>query len=482
MKNKHFIIGAIFCAGCCVGPDFKAPDAPKAQGYLSKPLPEKTAATQLTAGMPQEFMPGKAAAARWWEEFRCEKLNKLIIQALDNSPTLAAAEGALREAQENVNAQFGGVVYPNISLGASSSRQKVSPAASGISAGEGTIFNLHNASVAVSYLFDVFGGGRRELEALRARVDSRGFELKAARIALAANIVNAAVEEASLRAQIIAIADIIAAQDKQLKMLEQQFELGGTARANILLQRSRLEEARALLPPLVKALALNRDRLAVLAGKFPSEEGGLPEFTLADFTLPRELPVALPSSFVRSRPDIMAAQALLHSACAKIGVATADLYPQVVLSAGYGSQANAIKNLFTSNKDVWSLGYAVTEPIVDGGARRAKRRGAQAIYDEALAQYREVVLTAFQSVADTLGALQTDAEALSAQAAAESAACDSWEMMRKQFAAGGISYDLVLNADRQRQQALINRIKAQAQRFYDSAALFEALGAGEEPL
>lgn len=482
IKNKFFIILAVFCAGCCVGPDFKVPDAPKVTGYTSRPLPEKTVAAGISAGQAQQFMPDKTLPARWWEEFRCEKLNKLIIRALANNPTLANAQGALREAQENVNVQFGSVIYPDISAAASSTRRKVSPAAGGVSTDESKTYDLHNAAVNLSYLFDIFGGGRRELEALRAKVDYQGFKLKAARIALAANIVNTAVEEAALRTQIASISGMIAAQDKQLKMLEQQFELGGVARSNVLLQRARLEENRALLPPLEKTLALNRHRLAVLTGNFPGEENTLPEFTMDDFTLPLELPITMPSVFVRGRPDIMASQGLLHAACAKVGVATADMYPQIVLSAGYGSQTNTVKNLFESNKDVWSLGYAVAGPVLDGGARRARRRAAQAVYVQAGAQYREVVLKAFQDVADTLRSLVADAAALKAQVGAEDATRDSLEMMRKQFAVGAVSYDLVLSADRQYQQALIGRIKAQAQRFYDSSALFQALGAGGESL
>ena len=247
-------------------------------------------------------------------------------------------------------------------------------------------------------------------------------------------------------------------------------------------QRARLEENKALLPPLEKELALNRHRLAVLAGKFPSEDITLPEFVMSDFVLPSKLPMVVPSELVKNRPDIMASEGLLHAACAKIGVATADMYPSISLSADYGSQTSILKNLFESKKDFWSLGYGVVEPIIDGGARAAKRRGAKAVYEQALAQYKEVVLAAFLNVADTLRAIAADSAILNAQESVRASTQESLELTRNQFDAGAVNYDLVLSVERQYQQALIGKIQAQSARFYDSVALFQALSAGEDLL
>jgi len=295
---------------------------------------------------------------------------------------------------------------------------------------------------------------------------------------LTGNIIAAAIKEASLRAQIAAINSVIGAQEKQLKMLDQRFELGAVGRTNILAQRALLESNRALLPPLEKSLNLNRHYLAALVGDFPSQVNNLPEFYMADFTLPDTLPVSVPSALVKQRPDIAGAQALLHAACAQIGVATANMYPQITLSAAFGGEANVIKTIFSDKHDVWSLGYAVAQPIIEGGSLRARRRSAVAAYDQAMAAHKQVVLSAFQNVADVLCALDTGAKALRAQVAAQAAAQDSLKLAYQQFDAGAVSYDFVLDADNQYQQALINCIQAQALRFSDTAALFEALGGG----
>jgi NodT family efflux transporter outer membrane factor (OMF) lipoprotein len=402
----------------------------------------------------------------------------VVRQALTNNPTLAAAQATLRQSQENLNALVGSALFPSVDANASVSRQKISGAAFGQPNANFSPFTLYNASVRVSYALDLFGGARRELESLASQVDFQRFQLEAAYLTITSNIVTTAVKEASLRAQLRATQEIVASQEKQLDLVELQFRLGGVTRTDVLAQRGQLAQTRATLPPLEKELEQTRHQLAVLAGRLPSLATTLPEFDLDRLRLPEELPVSLPSSLVRQRPDIRASEALLHAASAQVGVATANLYPQISLSGSYGSEAVTSGTLFSSRTAVWSLGAGVLQPLFHGGELNARHRAAVAAYDQASAQYQERVLLAFQNVADVLRALEADARTLKAQADAEAAARDTLDLTQKQFQLGAVSYLSLLNAERQYQQARISLVQAQAARFADTAALFQALGGG----
>ncbi|MHB8535653.1 MAG: efflux transporter outer membrane subunit [Sulfuricaulis sp.] len=463
-------------AGCAVGPDFKQPAVPPVQSYTRTALPAQTESTPGPAGTEQRFAVGQEIPAQWWTLFHSEALDRLIRQALVDSPTLAAAQATLRQAQENLRAEAG-VVSPRVDAGLSGERQRFSFAAIGQPNAPSTVFNLYNASVAVSYTFDVGGGWRRELEAMRAQVDYQKFQLQGAHLALTANIVTSAIREASLRAQMLALVEIEALQKQQLDILEQQFRLGGARRTDVLSQRAQLVQTRAAQPPLDKELALARHQLAVLVGQFPGQ-ADLPEFTLDALELPAQLPVSLPSELVRQRPDIRAAEALLHQASAQVGVATANLYPRITLSGSYGSLANSTADLFGPAARVWSVGASVLQPLFHGGELTARRRAAIAAYDQAAAQYRETVLRAFQNVADTLRALEIDARTLRIQNEATSVARETLELTQKEFRYGVANYLTLLNADRQYQQIRISLVQSQAQRYADTAALFQALGGG----
>jgi NodT family efflux transporter outer membrane factor (OMF) lipoprotein len=463
-------------AGCAVGPDFKQPEAPKTNSYTSAALPEETVSTPGRAGAAQRFMAGEEIPAQWWTLFHSEPLDRLIRQALADSPSLAAAQARLRQAQENLRAEVG-AVSPSVDAKLSAQRQRFSPAAIGQPNAPSTVFNLYNASVGVSYTFDVGSGWRRELEAMRAQVDYQGFQLEGAHLALTANIVTTAVKEASLRAQMQALQEIEALQQKELDITENQFKLGGARRSDVLAQRAQLLQTRATLPPLEKELALTRHQLAVLAGKFPGETD-LPEFTLETLELPQQLPVSLPSVLVRQRPDIRAAEALLHHASAQVGVATANLYPRITLSGSYGTQANSTADLFGPATGIWNVGASLLQPLFHGGELTARRRAAVAAYDQTVAQYRDTVLHAFQNVADTLRALEVDARALKLQTEAVSVARDTFDLTHKEFTLGAANYLSLLNAERQYQQARISLVQSQALRYADTAALFQALGGG----
>ena len=463
--------------GCAVGPDFKKPSSPQTQAYTATPLPSTTATAAVAGGEAQRFVQGDEISAQWWALFKNEALNRLIGQALNDSPNLAAAQAALREAAENRRAQAG-VLWPSLDANFSATREKFTGASFGAPALGSSIFTLYNASVNVSYNLDIFGGSRRAIEESQAQLNYERFLLEGAHLTLTSNIVTAAVLQASLRAQIRATGEIIAAEEEEVKLLARRLELGGAARPELLAQQAQLAQSRTTLPPLEKQLAQSRHLLAVLVGKFPSEAAQLPEFELAELQLPLELPVSLPSELVRQRPDVLASEELLHAASAQVGVARANQFPKLTLTGSYGPQATAFSDLFSSGATVWSLGAGILQPIFHGGELSAKHRAAVAAYDQAGAQYRLTVLQAFQNVADVLRALELDAQGLKAQADAEKAARDSLDITRKQYAYGAVNYLFLLDAERQYRQARITLAQAQAARFADTAALFQALGGG----
>ncbi len=468
---------AAMLAGCAVGPDYQRPAPPAVASYTTEALPVETASAPGIGGTAQRFVSGGEIPARWWELFRSEALDRWIREALANSPTLVAAEATLRRAQELRRARAGDLL-PSVDGNLTATRQKPSGASLGVPNEQINPFTLYNASVDVSYTLDVFGKTRRELEALQAQVDYQGFQLEGAYLTLASNVVTAALQEASLRGQLHATRDILATQEEQLTLIEKQFELGGIARTDVLAQRASLAQSRATLPPLEKRLAQTRHLLAVLAGRFPGDAADLPEFHLEDFRLPEQLPVSLPSSLVRQRPDIRSAEELLHAASATVGVATANLYPQITLSARYGTEAAQIGDLFRPGTAVWGMGAGLLQPIFHGGALEAERRAEVAGFDQAAAQYRETVLQAFRDVADVLRALEYDAMTVKAQGEANDAARDTLEIANKQVRYGATSYLSLLNAQRQYHLAQIFLVQAQAGRFADTAALFQALGGG----
>lgn len=464
-------------AACAVGPDYRSPAPPPGDAYTPAPLPTETAAAPGVSGVAQRFAGGEDIPAQWWSLFHSESLDGLIRVALANSPNVAAALAALRQARENLTAQTGALLLPGVDLQAGATREKIAGVTFGLPPGISPELTLYNASVNVSYKLDLFGGARRQLEALGAQVDYQRFQLQAAYLALTANLVTAAVREASLRAQIEATERIAADQQDQLNVLERQYELGGTGLPAVLAQVTQFAQTRASLPPLQQSLSRVRHQMSVLAGQLPSD-ASLPQFTLDAFSLPQTLPVSLPSSLVRQRPDILAADAVLHQASAQVGVATAAMYPQLTLTGSYGAEALTPAQLFRAASTVWSVGAGILQPVFHGGQLSAQKRAAVAAYDLAAAQYRETVLLAFQNVADTLRALEMDARSLQAQSDAWTAARDSLEVTRRQYQAGGAGYLALLDAQRQYQQASVSLVQARAARYADTAALFQALGGG----
>ncbi|MET0263970.1 MAG: efflux transporter outer membrane subunit [Duganella sp.] len=475
-------VAALLACGlsaCALGPNFNTPAVPANAGdhYTPTPLPAQTVAAPGVdhGGGAQRFVSGMDIPAQWWSVFRSPALDQLIRSALEQSPSMAAAEATLRQAQENYNAQAGELVYPSLNGALGAGRQKTQ-----VATPQGTassVLTLYNASVNVAYTPDVFGITRRTLEGARAAVDYQRFQVEATYLTLSANVVTTAIREASLRAQLQATREVLAALTAQQGLIEKQFEYGAIPRTQLLSQRNQVAQTTATVAPLEKALAQTRHLLSVLVGKLPGE-AGMPEFTLASLTLPEDLPVSLPSALVRQRPDIRASEELLHQASAQIGVATAAQYPQFTLSGSYGAASPTFSKLFEGDNAIWSLTAGLTAPIFNGGALRARKRAAEAAYDVAAAQYRSTLLTAFQNVADSLRALESDAAALKAQAESEALAAETLALAQEQYKLGAISYLALLDAQRSFQQAHISLVQAQATRYADTAALFQALGGG----
>jgi NodT family efflux transporter outer membrane factor (OMF) lipoprotein len=476
MSRTAIVATAAFLAACAVGPDYRAPEGPAASTYTEKPQPERTESAQVQGGDAQRFRVGAKISAEWWTLFGSPELDALIRTALAGQPTLAAAQAALRQAEENVNAQYA-VLYPSVDASLSARRQRISGATFGNPSIPSTTFNLYNASVNVSYAIDVAGGARRELEALRAGVDFQRLQVEATYLSLTANVATTAFREASLREQIRATREISEAQDAQLELAEKQFKLGAISGSDLLGQRAQAAQTRATLPPLEKALGQTRNQLAVLVGKLPAD-AKLPELDFSNFRLPEELPLSVPSELLKQRPDVRQAEAILQQTNARIGVAEALMFPQLTLSGSYGTAAVNSGDLFNPGTQLWNLGANLLQPIFHAGQLQAQKRGAEAAYDQAFAQYRQTVLLAFQDVADVLLALEYDARALKAQSEAEAAARESLEVTQQQLKFGAVNYVQLFNAQRQYSLAKFALVQAQAARYADTAALFQALGGG----
>lgn len=469
-------LGGLLSA-CAVGPNFKTPPAPKTSGYApTGQLPAATDSAPLRGGDAQRFAGGLDIPGEWWTLFQSAALNDLIERGLKNNPTLQAAQATLRQANENVAAARGSFL-PSISGALSSTRQKSSAAALGIPGSSAFIYTLNSASLNVSYTLDAFGGVRRQVEALGAQAEYERFALEASYLSLTANIVTAAVNEASLQAQIAATQEIADAQQKQLEITQRRVTAGGASRADVLQQQTTLQATLATLPSLRNQLAQQRNLLSTYVGSLPAEYSG-PDFALDSISLPLELPVSLPSKLVEQRPDVREYSALLHEATAQIGVATANMLPQITLTGSIGGEASRFADVFTSSAGVWSIAGSLTQPLFKGGQLLHQRRAAVAAAEAAEANYRATVITAFQNVSDTLHALTADAETLAAQGLAERTAAESLQLVQAQYKSGAASYLQVLNSEQSYQNAAVALVRARAQRYADTAALFQALGGG----
>lgn len=468
---------ALLLAGCAVGPDFKPPAAPEVKGYTAAPLAATTASTPgVPGGAAQHFSAGANLPGDWWTLFHSKPLDALIEQSLKNNPDLRAAQAALTVAHEDVLAQRGSF-YPSVALSLSGSRQRQPGTLAPVPNSNEDLYNLFTPQVSISYSPDLFGLNRRTVESLEAQEQGARFQMIAAWTTLTCNVVVTAVQVAALSAQVDATRQLVDVNTQMLKILRYQYDKGYASQIDLAAQETQLAQVSATLPPLVKQLEQERHLLAVLVGEFPADapDGML---QLSDLQLPADLPFSLPSKLVAQRPDVQQAEANLHAASAEIGVAEANRFPNVELTGDAGHTALVFSQLFKAGTGFWGLAATVTQPLFEGGTLMHQQRAAEAAYDEAAQQYRSTVLTAFQNVADTLTALDQDAKELQAAAVADQAAKRSLDLTGLQAKDGYADPLQLLNAEQAYQQAHVTFVQAEAERFADTAALYQALGGG----
>ncbi|MHA6205426.1 efflux transporter outer membrane subunit [Dyella soli] len=469
-------LASALVAGCAVGPDFKRPAVPAVSGYTEQPVTTTAATAGVTGGAAQHFAQGSDVSGDWWTLFHSRPLNDLIEQSLANNADLKAAQAALAVARENALAQRG-TYYPSVAASFSASRQRQAGTIAPTPSSNAFQYNLFTPQVSVSYVPDIFGLNRRTVESVQAQEQSVRFQTIATQITLSTNVVAAVVQLAALQTQVDATRELVDINTRMVKILREQLAKGYASGLDLAAQESQLEQVNATLPPLIKQLAQQRDLLAVLVGRFP-DQASIAHFDLDSLQLPEELPLSLPSALVAQRPDVLQAEANLHAASAQVGVAIANRLPNIVLSGNVGSTALSMGQLFKSGTEFWAIGADITAPIFQGGTLLHQERAAKAAYVQAAEQYRSTVLTAFQNVADTLAALEQDAAGLKAAAAATEAARRTLDLSQRQVTAGYANYLALLNAEQSYQQARINLVQAQASRYADTAALFQALGGG----
>jgi len=470
------LAAAMLLASCAVGPDFLHPAAPEVTGYTKEPLGPRTSSTDAPTGRSQRFVQGRDIPQEWWTLFKSKSLNALIKRSLDNNPNLQSAIATLRAANQAVYAQEGHF-FPLVQANFNPTRQLTAGPISPVLSSSANPYNLYTAQVLVSYTFDVWGLNRRTVEELKALADNQRFQVEAAYITLAANIAVAAINEASLRGQIEATNELISINTKMLDILRRQLDTGYANRNEVALQEAALAQVKATLPPLRKALQVQRDALSALIGAYPSQEPR-ETFKLADLHLPDDLPVSLPSQLIEQRPDIRAAQGQLHAASAAIGVATASILPNLTIGANAGYMGTALPGLISAPNLFWQLAGDATQTVFDGGTLLHELQGAKDTYHAAAWSYRGTVLGAVQNVADSLRAIQNDADELKAARDFERASKISFDLARQQMQSGYANILILLTAQQTYLQAVIQVVQARAARLADTAALFQALGGG----
>ncbi len=467
---------AALLASCAVGPDFKSPAAPQVGGYTKESLVSRTSSTDAPTGLSQRLLQGRDVSQEWWRTFRSPALNALIAQSLNNNPTLQSAIASLRAANQAVYAQQGHF-FPFVTANFNPTRQLTAGPISPVLSSAANPFNLVTAQVAVSYTFDIWGLNRRTVEELRAMADNQRFQVEASYLTLAANVAVAAINEASLRGQIDATHQLIAINTKMLDILQRQLKEGYANRNDVALQEAALAQVKATLPPLRKALQVQRDALAALIGVYPSQEPR-ETFKLADLHLPEDLPVSLPAQLVEQRPNVRAAQEQLHAASAAIGVATANILPNVTIGANAGYAGTALPGLFSAPNLFWELAGNATQTAFDGGILLHELQQSKDTYHAAAWSYKGTVLGAVQNVADALRAVENDADALKAARDFERAAKISFDLAQQQMQTGYANILILLTAQQTYLQAVIAVVQARAARLNDTAALYQALGGG----
>ncbi|MDR0480426.1 MAG: efflux transporter outer membrane subunit [Gallionellaceae bacterium] len=469
---RTILAGAMACltlVGCAVGPDFKQPPPPASARFAAD-------ATVSGGADQQRLISSATLPEHWWTLFGSAQLDALVDQALAGNSGLEVATATLRQTR----AQLGiaqAELLPSVDLAYAGERAKTASILSPTLNNNDMLYSLHTAQVAVNYSLDLFGGARRNAESARAQEEAAEFQYEAARLSIATNTVLAAIQAASLQEQMDAAEDNVASARQILRLFEKRQAIGDVGAADVAAQRAALAQAEQALPPLRQALDAQHATLSVLLGREPG--AALPPLPkLAELTLPRDLPLSLPSDLVRQRPDIRAAEANLHAASANVGVAITARLPDISLQANIGGTATRLADLFTGDAAFWSIGGGIVQPLFHGGALLNQQRAAEAALDIAKAQYRSTVLTAFQDVTNTLSALRNDADALQSAQQAETAAEQAMKFTQRKLELGSAGTLDTLNARITLQTARAAAIQFSAARYADTVALFQALGGG----
>jgi NodT family efflux transporter outer membrane factor (OMF) lipoprotein len=480
MPGRAVMVTLALClCACAAGPNFKRPAAPSETSYGAAETASTTAsAGNLEAGdPPQHLANGMDIPAEWWTLFKSPNLDALVSAALRANPDVGAAQAALRQTHELYKAQIGSFL-PTVQAGLSAARSKdpTSTLTSPTTA-PSSIYSLYTAQLQLSYAPDVFGGTRRAVEAAKAQAEQSRFQLEATYLTLTSNVVVTAIQEASLRGQIEATLRLTEIEHQLTATLQQQRTLGTASELDVLAQQAAEAQTAATLPPLQKQLGQTRDALTALLGRLPAQEPAQ-TFRFEEISLPAQLPVSIPAKLIEQRPDVRQAEEALHAASAADGVALANMLPQFAITGDLGSSALALRQLFTPYTGFWDIGASLSQVLFQGGTLMHRHRAADAALDEAGAQYRGAVILACQNVADTLRALKADADASRASAASEQAAQKTFELARQQRELGTISTVAMLNAEQNLLQVRLAVVQAQANRYADTAGLFQALGGG----
>ncbi len=467
---------AMALSACAVGPNFHTPAPPTVTAYTPATLPAATPSAPVPGGASQSFVAGMDVVGDWQTLFQSPALTALVAQAIRANPDLAAAKAALRAAHETYLAQRG-ALFPSAGVDYSVSRQKATDTLAPPLNNNNNLFTLHTLTLTVAYTPDVFGGIRRQVETAAAQAENQRWQTEAAYLTLTSSVVSGAIQEAALSDEITATERVIALGREALAVVKRQKAEGQAAGLDVAAQESAVAQAQATLPPLYKQLVLQRDQLAELTGRFPADFQDAP-INLASITLPTDLPESLPSKLVAQRPDILAASANLHAASAQVGVAIAARLPAFTVTGQAGGASTLFSTLLSNQNSFYTIAGDVAQPIFQGGALYHRQKAAEASLDQAKAQYRSTVLSAFQNVADALQAADADARALTAAAQAEAAAKTTLDITRRQQQEGQVAGLAVMLAEQAYQQTLITLIQAQAARYADTVALYVALGGG----
>jgi NodT family efflux transporter outer membrane factor (OMF) lipoprotein len=462
-------MAAMFLAGCAFAPPAKPPAPPAPAHYAAQPMSTQSAKAD---GVAQHFSLGARAVPAWWRLYGSDTLDNWVDEGLRNNPSLEATRHTLDAAHELLRAQVGANMLPTLDAQGQTSRQRalgfpdIGPPTN--------LYDVYAGQLALSYNFDLFGATRHGIAQTAAQVDQQSYEFDAAKRALAANIVIAAINAASLAEQVKTSERLSELAHEQATLTERSYRLGAASQDDVLAMQQQTASIDASIPPLRSQALRARHALAVLMGRTPDQAPS--NLTLAELHIPVDVPVSVPSDLLQQRPDVLAAEASVHAASAQVGVATANLFPHISLSASLGSAAFKPADLFTAAGSIWSAGVSLSQPIFHGGALLAQRRAAIADYDAALAQYRQAVLNAFQNVADTLTALDQDALTLQAATNEATAASQSFADADARYRLGAVSYPEAVLSEQHLQSAKLSEIQARAARMSDTAALFQSMG------